>query len=208
MPYSKENYIKYRDKTLAYKKKHYLENRDRILEYKKRHYNLVGSDQYKRNREEKIRYSIQWRKDNSEKVKEYINQYRKNKNRTDLKCNLNDKMRKAIYYSIRGNKNNRSWVTFIDYTANDLIKHLQKSMPNGYTWQDYMQGKLHIDHKIPISVFNFAKPEHPDFKKCWALKNLRLLPARENLIKGSKLSKPFQPALKISLISKPVPIPA
>ena len=46
-------------------------------------------------------------------------------------------------------------------------------------------------------VFNFSKPEHPDFKRCWALKNLRLLPAEENRKKGSKLINPFQPALEI-----------
>ena len=45
--------------------------------------------------------------------------------------------------------------------------------------------------------FNFTKPEHPDFERCWALKNLRLLTAKENNIKRAKLAKPFQPALKI-----------
>jgi len=70
-------------------------------------------------------------------------------------------------------------------------------MPKGYCWQDFLEGKLHIDHKIPISAFNFTKSEHIDFKRCWALSNLQLLPARENIIKSNHLSKPFQPALKI-----------
>ena len=70
-------------------------------------------------------------------------------------------------------------------------------MPKGYIWQDYLEGKLHIDHIIPIDVFNFDSPEQIAFKKCWGLKNLRLLSARENIIKNNKLLKPFQLGLKI-----------
>jgi len=68
-------------------------------------------------------------------------------------------------------------------------------MPRGYVWDDYMNGKLHIDHKIPVSVFNFNKTQDIDFKKCWALKNLQLLPAIENIKKNNKLNKHFQPSL-------------
>ena len=64
-------------------------------------------------------------------------------------------------------------------------------------WQDFMEGKLHIDHIIPISAFNFTKPEHINFKRCWGLSNLRLLPAKENRIKKDKIIKPFQLALQI-----------
>ena len=74
---------------------------------------------------------------------------------------------------------------------------MKKTIPESYTWKDYLEGRLQIDHKIPISVFNFSEPEHTDFKRCWTLKNLRLLPARENLMKNAKLTRPFQPALKL-----------
>ena len=73
-------------------------------------------------------------------------------------------------------------------------------MPDNCTWQNYLEGKLHIDHIIPINAHNFTKAQHTDFKRCWALSNLRLLPAKENLIKGSELTKPFQPALSLKLI--------
>jgi len=99
--------------------------------------------------------------------------------------------------SLRDNKNGRKWEDLIGYTLDDLIKRLEKTIPKGYIWQDYLTEKLHIDHIIPISVFNFDKPEHIDFKRCWALNNLRLLPAKENMMKHDKLYKPFQPALPI-----------
>ena len=70
-------------------------------------------------------------------------------------------------------------------------------MPKGYAWQDYISGILEIDHIIPISAFNFTKPEHIDFKRCWALSNLRLLLKEENRIKSNKMERPFQPALNM-----------
>lgn len=145
----------------------------------------------------KKNYGKQYRKDNLKKIK----QWHKNKNKTDLKFNLNHRMRRVINYSLKGNKRGRHWEDLVGYNLIDLIKRLKKTMPSGYIWQDFLQGKLHVDHIIPISAFNFTKPEHVDFKRCWALKNLQLLPARENLIKSNKLSKPFQSALKLSLIS-------
>ena len=104
-------------------------------------------------------------------------------------------MRRAITESLKGKKAGRRWEDLVGYTLNDLFKRLKSTMPEGYTWQDYLKGKLHIDHIIPKSVFNFTKPEHPDFLKCWALENLRLLPERENIIKSNHLTRPFQPAL-------------
>jgi 5-methylcytosine-specific restriction endonuclease McrA len=62
------------------------------------------------------------------------------------------------------------------------------------TWENY-GSEWHLDHKIPLSVHNFTKPEHSDFKKAWSLKNLQPLWAEDNLKKNAKLNKPFQPSL-------------
>jgi len=118
--------------------------------------------------------------------KTYPKKYMENKYRTNLKFNLNQKISRVMGHSLKGNKKRRKWESLVNYNLNGLIKHLEKTMPEVYTWQDFLQGKLHIDHKIPISAFNFTKPEHTDFKRCWALENLRLLPAKENLSKGKK----------------------
>jgi len=127
-----------------------------------------------------------------------INERERNRRRTDLKYNLNDRMTSSIRMALRGNKKGRKWEDLVGYTLNDLISRLKVTMPEGYTWEDVLGGKLHRDHIVPISAFNFTKPEHADFKHCWALDNLQLLPARENILKSNKLFKPFQPALQIS----------
>lgn len=102
-----------------------------------------------------------------------------------------------IWKALKGNKAGRHWEDLVGYKLNDLIKRLKNTMPKDYCWQDFMEGRLHIDHIIPKSAFNYTNTEHIDFKRCWSLDNLRLLPAKENLIKHNKLYKPFQPALAI-----------
>ena len=205
-----------------YDKKYYLENRERILRIKKQYqennYETIRKkkkEYYLKNIEKILDKRKQWCKENPEKVKEdnknYIKNnkekvrerkriYCKNKRKTDLRYNLSKKISRAVSYSLREGKNGRCWEDLVGYTANDLIRHLKGTMSNGYTWQDYIEGKLHVDHKIPISAHNFTKPEHADFKSCWALSNLRLLPAKENMVKNNKLSNPFQPALKLSIV--------
>lgn len=121
------------------------------------------------------------------------------KYRSDLAYNLNCRMSALIRHSVRRNKKGRHWEELVSYNLKSLISRLKRTLPEGYTWRDYFEGRLHIDHIIPRSVFNFSKPEHIDFKRCWALSNLQLLPARENRVKYDKLKRPFQPALKLEV---------
>ena len=171
------------------------------------------SRRWRQNNPKKARaMAIRWFKDNPEKAKESIERYRRNnpdkvreehriscnkKYKTNMRYRLNVNMCNAIRKSLKGNKAGRHWETLVGYILNELLEHLQKTIPKGYVWQDYLKGKLHVDHIIPKSAFNFDKPEHTDFKRCWGLKNLRLLPAEENIKKSDRLERPFQPALLI-----------
>lgn len=138
---------------------------------------------------------------NRERRRKRDKEWRKKKRKIDLKYNLSRRMSSAIYYSLRRNKKGKHWEDLVGWTVKDLEKRLRKTMPKGYNWKDFKNGKLHIDHIIPISAFNYTKPEHIDFKRCWALENLNLLPARENRIKHNKLDRPFQPSFRIANIS-------
>ena len=128
-----------------------------------------------------------------------INKIRRVRRRNDPMFKLNENIRTVIRRSLHGNKNGCHWELLVDYNLSKLKKHLIKTIPNGYIWDDYLSGNLHIDHIIPISAFNFDLPKHIDFKRCWALSNLRLLPARENLLKSDKLEEPFQSSLKLEI---------
>ncbi len=94
---------------------------------------------------------------------------------------------------VTSNKNGQHWEDLVGYPLADLMKHLEKQFANGMTWENY--GKWHIDHIIPISAFNFTLPKHLDFRKCWALKNLQPMWAKDNKEKQNKLSQDFQPSL-------------
>ena len=209
-----------------YERQYRINNRDKIIEYlkqwrtnnpeytKQRYENNRGKllkenkEWRESHREYRKEYRKQYNKDHKEGISEYSKQYKKGhreefikyyryKRKTDLRYNLGNKMSRAIRSSLKNGKNGYHWEDIVGYTSNDLIKRLIKIIPNGYDWNNFLQGKLHIDHIIPISAFNFTKPEHIDFKRCWALENLRLLPAEENFKKSNKLFRPFQPALAI-----------
>lgn len=96
-------------------------------------------------------------------------------------------------------KDGRSWESLVGYTARQLEQRLKKTIPDGYKWDNYLNGDLQLDHIVPVSAHNFASTEDIDFKKCWSLKNLRLITKEENQEKRAKLLKPFQPALLVSL---------
>ena len=189
--YRKNNPEKAKEKYKKYRENHHEERKKYAKEYNKNHFQSEY-DKQKRRDYDKRYYQTH---------KEIKNKYNRKRYKTNPKIRINDRMSRAIYNSLKGNKKCKHWESLVDYNVNDLIKHLKKTIPKGYTWQDYMEGRLNIDHKIPIRVFNFTGLGHPDFKRCWALKNLRLIPPKENFIKGSKIRKPFQPALKINLTS-------
>lgn len=110
----------------------------------------------------------------------------------------------SIRAAITEHKAGRTWESLVGYSLKELIKRLKSTMPPAFDWdKDFVKAKggLHIDHIIPVTAFNFESPNDLDFKRCFALKNLRLLPARDNMRKGGKLDKPFQPALRLNDVS-------
>ena len=168
-------------------RKWYFENREKARELNRK---MIAKDTEK----EKNRLK-KWRIDNLDKAREG-GRISVKKRRNTLKGKLNDRMGSSIRESLkRGSKSGRHWENLVGFNLNQLKIHLEKQFAPGMTWKNY--GLWHIDHEIPISAFNFDKPEHLDFKKCWALKNLRPLWAKDNIKKHNKLDRPFQPSLKM-----------
>ena len=152
-----------------------------------------------KNKDKRKLYLEIYTQKNKDKIKLYSKYYTRKKRKTDIKFKINSNMSCVIWHSLRkGNgKEGKSWKDMVPYTIDDLIRRLKRTLPKGYTWKDYISGKtdLQVEHIIPIAVHNFKSFTDTDFQKCWALKNLRLLPAKENMIKGAKLTKHFQPSL-------------
>jgi len=210
-------YKKHRDRRKLYLRNYYKNNKKDALAkfaiYRKENKELIKNRQ-KRHREknkEKIKLEkAAYFQKNKEKVYAYVKKnYAKileaqRQRKKTPKARVNASISTNMRNSIKNNKNGRPWEQLASYSLDDLVKHLNKLMkkynkshPNekNMTWDNY--GEWHIDHKIPISAFNFTKPEHIDFKKCWSLSNLQPLWARDNVRKYSTLTKPFQPSLRI-----------
>ena len=185
-------------------RKYYLNNIDKKKEYDRlRHKENKDKEriQHKKWLKEHPNYNKEWKQKNKDKIKksynqEYHNQYEQNKYKTNPKFRLNKSMRWMIWNGLKKEKSGEGWLEFVDYSLSDLVKHLEKQFIVEMNWENYGSYWV-VDHIIPRKVFNFTSPDHPDFKRCWALDNLRPLTTEDNLKKGSKLYKPFQPSLKI-----------
>ncbi len=208
---NRQHYQTHKEERKEYNRQYRQNHKEEMKEYQKQY------DQ--KNKRKKKEYHKQYQQDYKKEIKERkrrymqnpenrekINECNKIRQRTDLRYNLNSRMRSMIRISLHNGsgKQGRHWQTLVGYTVAQLKRHLKKTMPEDYSWQDYLEGKLHIDHIFPKAIFNFSCPEDIDFQRCWALKNLQLLPAEENQRKYTKLIKPFQIYLpiKVEVIQK------
>jgi len=130
--------------------------------------------------------SAKWRKNNYDKVLVTCRRAAQ-KVRSTLKGNLNSKMACAILRSLKTNKAGRQWESLVGYTVGDLKTHLELLFTGSMTWKLFMQGKIHIDHVIPKSFFQYDKPEDQEFQYCWSLDNLQPLWAKDNQSKSNKI---------------------
>lgn len=96
---------------------------------------------------------------------------------------LTRRMGTAIRNTLVAGKNGRSWESLLGYTRQQLKDHLESLFTEGMNWEVFLQGKIHIDHKIPKSLFKYTSFEDEEFKKCWALSNLQPLWSVDNLKK-------------------------
>jgi len=175
-----------------YNKEYYNNNLEKFKEHQKEY--------YKKNSEKIKKDAKKWRQENpieikerkkrhyqkhKEKIKENIKIYLRKKGRNDPIFRLNKNTRSAICASLKGNKNGKHWEELVNYTQEDLRKHLEVQFKEGMTWENY--GKWHLDHRIPISLFVITSAKCKGFKKCWALENLQPLWKKDNLEKSNKL---------------------
>lgn len=199
----RDNYIKNRDRYRTRHKKYYLEHKDEICQREKK--------KNERHPETNRARVILWQKEHPEKAREKNKKWKLNnpdryrfneKNYRERfkdtpKWKLSGAMRTALNQSLRRQKNGRHWEDLLNFTVEQLRSHLEKLFKPGMTWGNY--GKVwEIDHKIPIAVFNYERPDDLDFRLCWSLKNLQPLETTVNRSKQAKIETPIQPSLRIS----------
>ena len=160
-------------------KRHYLKNREKRLQY--------FSEWQKDNQEHRKQYLKEYRKNNVDKIRKSKRDYERNRKANDPLYKLISNFRTAIYQVLKENnvEKNKHYFDILKYTPEDLIQHLEKQFTGNMTWENY--GEWHVDHKKPITSFNFQEMGDDEFMKCWSLDNLQPLWEEENIRKSNKI---------------------
>lgn len=119
----------------------------------------------------------------------YIKKYQTDRYKTDDKFRLDRNTSRSIRRALKDSNRNKEnhWKLKLGYTIKELKERLISTIPKGYTWQDYLDRKLELDHIRPIGKYKYTKRTDINFKRAWGLKNLRLLPKEINRIKAGSL---------------------
>jgi len=99
-----------------YGRKYRQENREKFRERQRKY------EQSEKGKKTKRKYQ------QSKKRKEAQRRYRQSET-----YKLNRKMSRGIGGSLKGTKAGRHWESLVEYNLNQLIKHLKKTIPEGYS---------------------------------------------------------------------------
>lgn len=107
--------------------------------------------------------------------------------RADPLFALEAKIRTHVYHGIkRGAKKGRRTFDLLGYSPDDLKRHLERQFTRGMSWENYGRNGWHVDHILPLAMFNYDTPDSPEFKYAWSLSNLRPLWESENASKRDR----------------------
>jgi hypothetical protein len=153
-----------------------------------------------------------WYQENKDSVKKRTTAYRKN-NRNKYNANARNRRQNDPIFQLRenvrtiirlmlvknyGSKNGASINDYLPYSIQELKDHLESKFEpwmnwNNHgkydpkTWDDNDQSTWvwRLDHIIPQSDLSYSSMNDDNFKKCWALENLRPLSAKINSTDGA-----------------------
>lgn len=173
------------------RKEYYQTNKDKKRE-KDKIYREKNKDKLKKSK-------LKWLEINKDKLREKakLNQRERMKNPFYRFRNL---VTKSIARTLKKNgncKNGQTWLKYISYTMEEAVKYIESLFEPWMNWEnwgiynknkwndlDRSTWKWNLDHIIPHSELPYDSMEHPNFKKAWALENLRPYSAKQNVIDG------------------------
>lgn len=162
-----------------------------------------NKDYYNQNKQTIKEKQKKYRVKNKTNIRKYNNNLERNKRRNDPSFRLRKDLSRAIHLALKesnGIKHNVSVMKYINYTIQELRQHLESKFEFWMTWDNhgiYRRDEYNendsstwtwqIDHIIPQSKLSYSSMEDDNFKKCWALNNLRPLKSIDNIKKGNKI---------------------
>lgn len=170
------------DKKKQYSDEYYEKNKEQLKEKARAKTKSLDEEQREIMRATRRR----WRVIN----RDIQNEKQRIKRDTNITIKLSNNIGTCLRRSLQGNKAGRKWESLVGYTVHDLKVHIENLFTDDMTWDDFLKGNIHIDHKIPIAVFRFTSAEDIEFKNAWSLKNLQPLWATDNIRKNDKIIYP------------------
>jgi len=173
--------------------KYYQDNKEKLRETNKkwRLNNKEKSDAiYARYRKTDKRKAVckKWYNNNKEKVLEYRN----NRYRTDVQYNLNIKIRRRLWMSMKNYKITKpdKTINILGCSYNELREYIESLFTKGMSWDLVLSSEIHLDHVLPISYFDLENNEQ--LKSAFHYTNLQPLWAKDNLSKWAHVPEDTQ----------------
>jgi hypothetical protein len=196
---NKKSYEKHKDIRLLNNREYYNEHQEELVSYQKEYRtNPINKKVISQNK--KLYY-----KENKETIIEKKIVYQRNRYQTDPFYRLRSLVGRVVtrmLVSQGSSKNGGSIRDHLPYDIQELKVHLEQQFEPWMTWDN--QGKFdpetwidndpstwtwQLDHIIPQSDLPYTSMDDDNFKKCWALSNLRPLSSKQNLLDGSKRTR-------------------
>lgn len=159
---------------------------------------LYNKDYVSKNKSSVLKYSRKYK----EKYRHKRNLQLKKRRQNDCNFKLRALLSSRVTFVLKNNnssKNGNSVMKFLPYTVEELKQHIEAQFEPWMTWQNWGRyffetwndedpstWTWQIDHIIPQAKLPYAFMEDENFKKCWALENLRPLASKINLLKGAR----------------------
>jgi ribosomal protein L28 len=143
---------------------------------------------YKKNIEHVKQYQREYNKENHAYVSARQLRVEKERYHTDPNFNITLKLRKrlrgALYAQFVLKKGKRT-LDFLGCSLDQFKFYFEAKFTEGMSWDNFLAGKIHIDHIIPCASFDLIKPEEQ--AKCFHYTNLQPLWCEDNIRKGARL---------------------
>ena len=197
----------YRDANKSYKQEYDKEYREGHKEEYKIYcvenaekISKVRHDYYLKHKMYRKEYNQEWYADNKNKKHAINTRYILKRLKEDISFRLRSNFSKTIRRQLKSSgssKKGNSILNFLPYDIEALKSHIEKQFEPWMTWENYgiyradiwddnnqTTWSWNIDHVVPQSDLLYISMEDENFKKCWALSNLRPYSAKQNQLDG------------------------
>ena len=104
--------------------------------------------------------------------------------KTDIGFVTKKRLRGRIYAALNKGIKSESTAKLLGCSIDSFKIYFESLFTEGMSWERYLSGEIHIDHKKPCKLFNLA--DYEEQQRCFNFLNLQPLWKQDNLIKGIK----------------------